>query len=279
MIFDNVPKINIALGTVVVICFFLPWISIDCGNETFVKASGLQLTTGKIPVDDAQMEEFSNQFGHRVDLDATGDAASQSRQRKPRLYFLAILLCAGVVVFYSYRMLSRLSRVEIMGALIPGGLGTLGMLFFLADDFGIDMPPDAAVMIQVTPQFGFYGTLLGFLGVTTLSALSLRAFKPPEEPPAVTNEPAARYVTAEPVILDLDRKGEGNVEIFIDETPLEKALDLPQVYEPPKETKPVQPAGKPAPPGAKTCPNCGTVVGLYQTMCMKCSSPLKPGKK
>ncbi len=279
MIFDNLPKVNIALGTVVLVCFFLPWISIDCGNMTFVKVSGLQLTTGNIPLDEARMEELSNQFGRRMALDESGDEVSQSTQTEPRFYFLAILVCAGTLIFYSYRMMSQLTRVEILGALIPGGIGALSMLFFLASDFGIDMPADAAVIIQVTPQFGFYGTLLAFIGVTTLSAMSLRAFEPPEKPQAAAAQPGPRFVPAEPVILDPDPKQDGNVEILIDETPLEKALDLPQVYEPPKEQKPAQTPAKPAPPGAKACPSCGAVVGIYQTMCMKCKSPLKPNKK
>jgi len=34
---------------------------------------------------------------------------------------------------------------------------------------------------------------------------------------------------------------------------------------------------KPLPAGAKNCPSCGTVVGMYQTKCHRCSAKLKKG--
>lgn len=273
MIFDNIPKINIGLGAVVLICFFLPWMSIDCVDVSFVRVSGFQLTTGKISVDNARLEELTSQYGHRMDLEGSGDTPSASNQGKPRFYVLVIVVCAGTVIYFSYKMLSQRRRLEILGALIPGGFGTLGMFFFAAFDFGVNVPPDSAAIIQVTPQVGFYGTILGFLGITALNALTLRSFSIPEKGDEPVNKPEPNFVAAEPVILDMDSRHQGDVEIIIDEVPLEKVLDLPQVYDAPAKDKPIPP------PGASLCPHCGAVVGIYQSRCMKCSSPLKPGKK
>ena len=287
MTFDIFPKINIGFGVVVLICFFLPWISIDCASETFTRVSGFQLATGLISVDEIQLEELTSRYGNRLDPDGNDGTLSESKHAKPRFYFLVIVACAAAATFSSYKMLKGLTRLKMFGVLIPGGLGALGTLFFLATDFGIDIPADLTSVIQVTAQPGLYLTVLGFLGITTLSAISLKSFSPPQPTPVPQSQPKPAQSTSahrkpthlaleEEVILELDRPREGVEDIMLEKKSTEDELNLPQVYEDPNEPKP---APKAPEAGTKNCPKCGAIAGIYQLKCMKCSSPLKPGNK
>ena len=250
-LFAHLPKINLGLGVVVLICFFLPWVSIDCGNVAFLKLSGYQLATGKISLDESVLAQLKQQVG---DVQET-DAAEQ--QARPQFYLLAVAACAAGMIIYGVKMLSGVNRLNALAAAAFSVLGILVMLAASAFDYGLDIPPDAAMLIQTSHQFGFYMTVICFIGAGALSLLSLRAVAGQSDSLARIDFPAAPL--------------QANTAV-----PPEPLTPAAPQEDPFGEAPETAPTSKPQ-AGTRKCPSCGSPVGPFQTKCLKCGTKIKTG--
>ncbi len=259
---EHLPKVNISLGAIVVICFFLPWLSIDCGNIPIVKLSGYELMTGKISLDDNLLRQASEQYGKNEE---DYSAYENQRESRPQFYLLMVVMCALVIAGYSGRMLTEFNKVGTVAVIAFSLFGLLLMIITSIRNFGMDIPPDAAMLVQTSHQFGFYLTAISFLGSAVLSFLGLRANAESSEELVeiqITMPPAS------PAIGEIE-------ELTLEEPRPELAVSDFSDFE---KSKPQEPVKKAIPPGAKTCSSCGAIVSVYQTKCMKCGSKLKAGK-
>lgn len=307
MFAEYIPKINLGLGLVVVICFFLPWVSVDCGNVSFVKLSGFNLTTGKIPLDERSMAAWSEKLGGGTVT--ANESPVGSQKAHPQYYLVFVVVAALGVVFYSFQGMREYTRVKGFSVAAFGGFGLIGVVLAALLDFGLGIPPEAAMMIQTSYQVGFYGSVLSFLAVIVLSYLWLKSAHeaPPEEVPdvlaniTVETPPPMDMVGLPPGALGIPpapeelakKKMVSEHSPFPDLDSFGEPAPKPRAAEPPQEKPPLQ---EPAPPvktststtqktkaspalqpGMKVCTGCGTPVGPFQTKCIKCGTKLKLG--
>ena len=300
MFAESIPKINLGLGLVVIVCFFLPWVSIDRGNVSFVKISGYNLTTGNIPLDERSLAALGDRLGGGKLT--TNQTITPVQKGHPQYYLIFVVIAALGVVLYSIQGMRRYSRVKTLSVGVFGALGLLGIIVSALLDFGLAIPAEAATMIQTTYQVGFYGSVLSFLGVIVFSFLLMKS---------------AHDVTAEPLSAELKNLVvETPPPVAMDDVPFDaEAAPAPETPapEPPPSDSPfpdltsfgepamkAEPAGQKPPdaekdsenkassgkkeqiklplvaPEAKACPTCGAAVGQFQSKCIRCGTKLKP---
>lgn len=262
MLMEHLSKINLSLGALVLICFFLPWFSVDCGNITVLKVSGYDLTTGKIAVDDDMLRQATSQYGQS---DQDFSALGNERGARPQFYLLMVAMCALGIIGYSAKMMNEFNKVGTIAVIAFSVFGLLLVIFTVTRDFGMEIPSDAAMFVQISNQFGFYGTVLGFLAAAVLSVIGLRANAEPDDELETLSIPIPAIPPTAVDIEQLTLDEPLNVAATNDFTEFEK-------------TEPQEPKKTVVPKGAKACPSCGVVVSVYQTKCMKCGAKLKPGK-
>ena len=307
MFAEHIPKINLGLGLVIIICFFLPWVSVDCGSVSVVKLSGYHLTTGNIPLDEHSLAALGEKLGGGK---ITANEGTEPLQKgHPQYYLIFVVIAALGVVLYSLQGMRAYSRVKSLSVAVFAALGLVGVIVSALLDFGLGIPAEAAMMIKTSYQAGFYGSVLSFLGVIALSFLWLKSahevpaqalpselanlvVEAPEAvaieeqpsweestPPAPEEPPAAGSAPASSPFPDLGTFGE--------------AAKKPSETGPPGEKAPApEPAGTDKQssskeqtiklplgiqPATRTCPTCGAVVGPFQTKCIRCGAKLKAG--
>jgi len=259
MILDHFSKINIGLGLITLVCFFLPWINVGCGNVTIVRLSGFDLATGRIVLDEDAMQQLS------AEAERTGrnlNPLEQEHQTQPQLYLVVVVMCSLGMIGYGVRMFQELNRVGIFAIGAFGAFALLVMAFAAAKDFGVDLPADVARIVHIAHGSGFYLTTASFLGSIVLSVVALRA----------TSETAEETVTIDLPI--------NKAEILPEEI---ESLDLPETAsdavgtnafgEPVKLSNPGTVVAPTAEPEAR-CPSCGTPVKVSQATCGQCSKVL-----
>jgi hypothetical protein len=159
----NSPGRSISLSGVIVtlISFFLPWMTVSCG-ERVTTLSGVQLAVGGV---------------------VTSNAGPEERKADP---FVLCAFIAAIIVLVVIVLLWRRSVLPLPGSLAISALGGLALLI-LAFKFATtqsDTSGDVDVIVQYHP--GFFGAVLGYLliligGVMDLfGAMRSRAKPPPD---------------------------------------------------------------------------------------------------
>ena len=263
MLLDHFPKINIGIGIIILICFFLPWVSIDCGNVSFITISGYELATGNISLDNQTLQQFREQLNREGQ---SGSSLDQAQHARPQLFLLVVILGGLGIITFSARMVSEFNRMRAFSIIGFSLFGLVILLFASLQNFGLAIPQDVGFLLKTPLQFGFYITTLSFIGAGLLSFLAIKASAEPTidtvpiEIPLRTPPPLEREIEQLPV------ESDNNEFEIIEEKPLaEKTAPFAQ--------------RRTSQPGARTCPTCGVVVGKFQTKCMKCGSDLKPHSK
>ena len=259
MILEHFSKINISLGALVIICFFLPWLSVDCGNVTIAELSGYDLATGHIVLEQSAMQQLT-QRGQDF------SALQREHQARPQLYLVVVVFCALGMVGYGIRMLQELNRVGMFAVGVFGVFGILLMAFAAGRDFGIDIPADAARLVQISHPLAFYVTMISFLGTVVLSVLGICG---------------STEASEESVTIELPIAADEKLSNTIEELPIEEesnSFSTVNDFGEPPELVSTEIKRIPAPAGSKICTSCGAVVSAYQTKCLKCGMNVKPGK-
>ena len=135
-----------------IICFFLPWIMVSCGNQEIVSFSGWELAAGT---------EVSIGFGQTEQLPGS-----------PELFL--VLLPALAVLALAYRALRHGSTSKFYDGTAVIGLGALALVVALLALGGEDPSELAAQGITVDYRIGYWGTVLAYIGVTVGGILNIR---------------------------------------------------------------------------------------------------------
>jgi hypothetical protein len=258
--FEHIPKINVGLGCLVLVCFFLPWISFSCGTTTIVSLSGFNLALGKTSVDAAAIRQYE-QLGGNAATDAR--IPQELRRKAPRyLYFLVPLFALNVVAFSLRMMKGGMTRFMLIGTMVSGGAGSLFLLGAGIAEFGMELPPGTVAVIQSSLEPGYFLSLLFMVASALLPVALWRTVEETRAALAAATTPIQKAPPPE-FIGGPEPVSPAMAEFFGMQEQKKKDDDE-------LEVRPT------LPPGTKACPGCGIAVGAYQVKCVKCGTALKP---
>lgn len=153
-------------GALVIICFFLPWVMASCssgglfGEDVEIKASGLELATGRIHDLDT-LYNMGSYSGY--------DSNELTDETSTPLFFLIPLL--GLGAFYSL-------TDKKSGSIVAMICGILGIIFLIV--FGVkfhnakeELELSSYSMLSMKLQFGYFLAWIGFILQTILGFLGL----------------------------------------------------------------------------------------------------------
>lgn len=153
-------KVASPAAAIAMVCFFLPWVLVSCGNQPITSLSGWELAAG-------------------TTLEWMGQKLSPIPGRP--LLFLVFLAGIGVLAL-GYLALRRGSvrKLDGWGLIALGGLPLLALLTLLSGQNeavealqeGSDMM--AKDLIKVDTQYGLWGVILGYIAVIAGGILNLR---------------------------------------------------------------------------------------------------------
>lgn len=140
-----------ACAVLVLICFFLPWISVSCGSEQILEVSGQELAAG-----------FTF-FGEK----APGQPVLW-------LTLLAALICL-IIAGAAYSK-GRMSRGGAVGQILLTAVGLIAMLVVYLNLRPQPSESDEWLegLVTLSTEIGLWGTFLGYLGIVAGAILDLR---------------------------------------------------------------------------------------------------------
>jgi hypothetical protein len=142
-------KIGSSGAALAILCFFLPWILVSCGNET-VKVNGWNLAAGTTI--------GQGLFAQRV-------------EGRPILFL--VLLAAFVVIALAYFAYKRGTLTPTMDGYGLIGLGALPLLILFISFSGVkDQAAQQGVLVEF--QIGLWGAVLGYLAAIAGGILNLK---------------------------------------------------------------------------------------------------------
>ena len=254
MVLEHFSKISLTLGAIVMICFFLPWLNIGCGNVAIVKLSGYGLTTGHIEL---EQDAVQRQVSYRSHSGGDSYALQSEHQVRPQLYLLLIVVCAVGMIVYSVRMLQELDRI---GMYVIGACGIFGVLLLTvaaSRDFGVDLPADIARTVHISHPPAFFLSEVCFVSAILLSAFGI--WRTMES-------------TANAVLPRVSTSVDGKVNQVPGKLPGEEKSNFLKTTnafgEPLVQTPPESEQGM----VTKICSSCGSVVSIDHTTCQTCGN-------
>jgi hypothetical protein len=147
-ILEHTKKISASMFALILVCFFLPFVTISCENRPIVQLSALELTTGKT----VETPQFN---GQTKSQNIPGDAKAA-----------LVLVAAAAGIGTSLLKFRRSS-------LISAGVGAFGVLMLLALKSGIDSQlvdkGGGATGFKADYGLGFWGSTLLFLSAIALN--------------------------------------------------------------------------------------------------------------
>ncbi len=185
-------------GFIVLIFFFLPWITVSCSGQELIEASGLDLAQGvddndvqvdlaDFGMDESAFEDLEIEGGGELTFEddvfnepmiSVGDTGTEGagflEDGDAKLYFLpligliALALVAGV--YFEPRLLNMYTAIG--GYMLPAGIGLIVMLVKYIeisndmDDLAAQAAADGSLnLITSQYQFGWWMTVLALLSL------------------------------------------------------------------------------------------------------------------
>jgi hypothetical protein len=151
-------KISASMFALILICFFLPFVSISCQGKDIMNMSGLQMATG------FEMQSPAAGLGTYPGMSSLSKTPAQ---KIPSTLSAGLAFCCAAVGLATTLLLKNRQQRYLIPA-ISGGLGFLLLLWLKAgtDD---SVLKQGSGMIQVNYGPGFWLAFLLFLGATGLN--------------------------------------------------------------------------------------------------------------
>lgn len=191
-------------GFIILLFFFLPWITISCSGAEILDASGLALADGvdendfKFNTDELGLDESMFEGEESIEFDSSFQpenpelSESSFLDADAKLYLIPIIGLLGVIVaivgFFEPRFLN--TYTVIGGLLLPSLLGGIIMLLKYLEISGDMSDIEEALLaesglnvIQLSYQAGWWLTLLGLVGLFAAGAVAFLAEGQPARTP------------------------------------------------------------------------------------------------
>ncbi len=154
-----------AMFLLVLVFFFLPWMSVSCFGDEVLTASGVDIM-GITRIDDIPSDVADGDYGIG---DALGSEAAL-------LFVAALLAIAGGVLFFLPKRRGSYIRAGVAGA---GLLCILAFVFLtlssIASEMGVGIGELEDAGIVVSWKFGLWLSLLGFIAAAALQFVPSRS--------------------------------------------------------------------------------------------------------
>ena len=152
-----------ALFLLVILFFFLPWMSISCFDEEVLTVSGADIM-GITEIDDIPSDVGDDDYGIG---DALGSEAAL-------LYLAALLAVAGAALFFLPGRRGSYTRAGIAGAGIVCILAFLFLTFSsVASEMGVGIGELEEAGVGISWEFGLWLSLLAFVAAIALQFVPL----------------------------------------------------------------------------------------------------------
>lgn len=139
-------------AALVLLCFFLPWITVSCAGQPVASLSGMELATGtQLP---------------------TGENTSS-----PQLFLVpiaALVVLSIILMMYQRRITVR---VGALGAIIVSLIGLLPIVLEFITSRSSNVAGDFGSMITITPQIGLWGVILANLAIVAGAVVDLMDYR------------------------------------------------------------------------------------------------------
>jgi len=142
-------KLGSSGAALAILCFFLPWMLVSCGNQS-VSVNGWQLAAG-----------------------GTVGSGLYTQQVPGKGILFLVLFAAFGVLYLAYAAYKRGSLTPTMDGYGLIALGVLPLLILLTQFSGVKEQA-AQQYIVVEYHFGLWGTVLGYIAAIAGGALNLR---------------------------------------------------------------------------------------------------------
>ncbi len=141
-------KISPAIFGIILICFFLPFVTVSCQNQKVMTLTGVQLATGTT----IEQPSFLERQKKEVKIPAD-----------PLTSVVLVSTCVGLATSFLKSQ---------QGVLIPGVTGAVSSVLLLMSKAKIDneVLKEGRGLLQVEYGMGFWMSFLLFLSVTALNA-------------------------------------------------------------------------------------------------------------
>jgi len=136
-------KVASPAALVAMVCFFMPWVLVSCGNQPLVSLSGWELTVGTTVTVFGQTSEVAG---------------------SP---MLLIVLLAGLGVFvlmYLFYRTGVLTKLDGWGLVSVGVISLIVLIVTILQRFQ-EVSERFQEAVQVEYQYGFWGVVLGYAAV------------------------------------------------------------------------------------------------------------------
>jgi hypothetical protein len=163
-------KISASMFALILICFFLPFITISCQSQDVITMTGLQMATGV---------EISVPNSLPTNLSSIDSLSSLTESKKIPGNSTAVLAFCTAAAGLTTTLLLKNRQQKYLIPAISGGLGTL-LLLFLKSNTDDSVLKQGSGMIKINYGLGFWLALILFLGAAGLNGYQLMEDRKPE---------------------------------------------------------------------------------------------------
>lgn len=156
---DLFKKISASMFALILICFFLPFISVSCQGSNVLTMSGLQMATG------VEMAAPSSSFGGYPGM--SGLSSQAQTQKIPGTPAAGLAFCAAGAGLAATLLLKNRKQKHLVPA-ITSGVGFL-LLLWIKSSTDDSILKQGSGMVQVNYGTGFWLAFLLFLGAAGLN--------------------------------------------------------------------------------------------------------------
>ena len=184
--------INSGLFSILILCFFLPFIEIKCNESTLAKMNGFDLAiSGDISLDDSGMMDYLKDNEEYISI-----KNSKSKHADPFTIAVLIFCVGGIIINFAMKKLREKITISLAGLI---ALLMLVFKFVFTAAWDKKMPEMGKMMALIKLEFGtgFWLVIIGSLGIVGLNIYYLNSdrrdryisvYNPEEEEPDLSQE-------------------------------------------------------------------------------------------
>jgi len=161
-------RISPAIFGILLICFFLPWVSVSCQGQKVITLTGIQLVTG-ISIEESEVFRDLKRFNHPY-IRTPSPSSAEKINGEP-LAILTFLATIGGLILSLLK-----SKIGLLGSAIAGGIGII-LLYALSSKLINETLKHGLGILQLDYRFGFILTQVLFLLAVAVNIYSIIHFK------------------------------------------------------------------------------------------------------